>query len=201
MFESIFGMSVMIGPALGPVLGGYLTDEYGWRSIFNINLPLGLLALFIGLAVIQNREKSEEEIKHESKNRSLDVVGLALLILGVGCLQFVLERGEADDWFSSTTILINSAIAVVCLPSFIWWELKAKNPIFNVRLFKEAIVVSGVGLMGFLGFFLYALVFLLPVFVQRTYGFTATQTGLLFIPGSVLTAMMMPVVGKLMGIP
>ncbi|MEQ1665056.1 MAG: MFS transporter, partial [Bdellovibrionales bacterium] len=101
---AIFGMSVMIGPALGPVMGGYLTDEFGWRSIFNINLPLGLLAFFVGMAVIFDRTKSVEEVAMQEKNKSaaggrtFDAVGLSLLVLGIGCMQFVLERGDADDW-------------------------------------------------------------------------------------------------------
>ena len=94
---AIFGMSVMVGPALGPVLGGYLTDTLGWRSIFNINLPLGLLALMIGAACIYD-VKHEEGHKKES---GFDALGLILLVAGIGCLQYALERGEADDWFSS----------------------------------------------------------------------------------------------------
>ncbi len=195
---AIFGMSVMIGPALGPVLGGYLTDQFGWRSIFNINLPLGLFAFFIGLSAITDRVKSEAELAFQNKNQGFDAVGLAFLILGVGCLQYVLERGESDDWFSSRGIVINAILAGLCLPGFIYWELKVPNPIINVRLFKERIVAIGVVLMSSLGFFLYGAVFLLPIFLGRTYHYTATQTGILFIPGSILTALMMPFIGKQM---
>jgi DHA2 family multidrug resistance protein len=107
----------------------------------------------------------------------------------------VLERGEGDDWFASTTIIVTSAIAAFCLPMFVWWELRVKSPIINVRLFKESVVFNGVMLMGLLGFFLYGVVFVLPIFVDRTYHYDATQTGLLFIPGSLLTAAIMPFVG------
>ncbi|MFZ3229494.1 MAG: DHA2 family efflux MFS transporter permease subunit [Pseudobdellovibrio sp.] len=193
---AIFGMSVMIGPALGPVMGGYLTDEFGWRSIFNVNLPLGLVAFFVGLLCIFDREKSESEKATES--RGFDSVGLALLVLGIGFLQFVLERGEALDWFSSKAIILGTLITVVSLPAFVWWELRVKNPIINVRLFKEAIVTCGVGLMGCLGFFLYGALFILPVFLGRTFHYSATQTGIFFIPGSILTALMMPFIGKAM---
>lgn len=191
---AIFGMSVMIGPTLGPVLGGYLTDNFGWRSIFNINLPLGILAIVVGAAVIFDRERLE----HEKESKGLDAVGLALLVLGVGCLQYVLERGEAEDWFSSGYIIFNSLLAAVCIPAFAWWELRVDNPIINVRLFKEKIVLSGVGLMTCLGFFLYGVVFMLPIFLGRTFGYTATQTGAFFIPGSLLTAFMMPFIGRAM---
>ncbi len=195
---AIFGMSVMIGPALGPVLGGYLTDNYGWRSIFNINLPLGLLAFFVGSTVIFNRTKSAEELAQPAEPRSFDAVGLGLLVAGIGCLQFVLERGESNDWFSSAAIVINALVAVCCLPAFVWWELRTKSPIINVRLFKEAIVANGVALMASLGFFLYGAVFLLPIFVGRAYHYTATQTGMMFIPGSIVTMFCMPMIGRLM---
>ncbi len=198
MAGAIFGMSVMIGPALGPVMGGYLTDNFGWRSIFNINLPLGLLAFFIGAICIFDREKSEQDHQQAAESKGLDVFGLALLVTGVGCLQFVLERGEADDWFSSNIITSLAITAAVALPLFVWWELRIKNPIINVRLFKNPIVTNGVALMSMLGFFLYALVFILPIFLSTAYHYTATQTGILFIPGSILTAMIMPFIGRAM---
>jgi DHA2 family multidrug resistance protein len=191
---AIFGMSVMIGPTLGPVMGGYLTDNFGWRSIFNINLPLGLLALFIGSTCIFDRESNQGE----KKEMGFDGVGLMLLTVGIGCLQYALERGEADDWFASNLITTCVILATVCLPLFVWWELRVKNPVINVRLFKDGVVANGVILMGLLGFFLYSLVFVLPIFVDTVFHYTATQTGLLFIPGSLLTAAIMPLIGKAM---
>jgi DHA2 family multidrug resistance protein len=196
MAGAIFGMSVMVGPALGPVLGGYLTDQFGWRSIFNINLPLGILALIVGSVYIHDADYHAES---KSKGPApLDTVGLGLLIAGVGCLQYVLERGEADDWFSSRGIIINSAIAALSLPTFIWWELRTEHPIVNVRLFTDPIVRGGVTLMGCLGFFLYGVVFLMPTFLARTYGYDATQIGMMFIPGSLVTMAMMPAIGRMM---
>lgn len=197
MAGAIFGMSVMIGPALGPVLGGYLTDQFGWRMIFNINLPLGILALLVGAAVIQNPAYHQKRAAGE-KAPPFDGVGLALLVAGIGCLQYVLERGEADDWFASRIITACTIIAVTFLPAFVVWELRVPNPIINVRLFKEGIVRNGTMLMACLGFFLYGAVFLLPVFLGRTFHYDATQIGMLFIPGSVLTALMMPLIGRLM---
>jgi DHA2 family multidrug resistance protein len=193
---AIFGMSVMVGPTLGPVMGGYLTDNFGWRSIFNINLPLGILALVIGSSVIFNRTPQEGEVEKEKPK--LDWVGFALLVLGIGCLQFVLERGESDDWFASRVIVANALIATFCIPTFIWWQLKIPNPIINIRLFKNQLVQNGVMLMTCLGFFLYAVVFILPIFVARVFHYDATQTGVLFISGSILTALMMPFIGRAM---
>lgn len=195
MAGAIFGMSVMIGPALGPVLGGYLTDNFGWRSIFNINLPLGLLALVIGSTCIFDREQHASDDKEE---QGFDTFGLILLCVGIGCLQYALERGEADDWFDSNLITTCVILCTICLPTFVWWELRVKNPVINVRLFKDGVVTNGVLLMGLLGFFLYALIFVLPVFIDTVFHYTATQTGMLFIPGSILTALLMPVVGRLM---
>jgi MFS transporter, DHA2 family, multidrug resistance protein len=194
---AIFGMSVMIGPTLGPVMGGYLTDNYGWRSIFNINLPLGLLALFLGSTCIFDRETHANE-GERVKETGFDAFGLILLCVGIGCLQFALERGEADDWFDSKTITTCVIAAATCLPLFVWWETRVKNPVINVRLFLNGVVSNGVLLMGLLGFFLYALVFVLPVFVDTVFHYTATQTGMLFIPGSILTAFLMPFVGRMM---
>lgn len=196
MAGAIFGMSVMIGPTLGPVMGGYLTDHFGWRSIFNVNLPLGVLALFIGMMVIHsNKRTPEEEVQPRP---SLDTTGIALMVAGIGCLQYVLERGESDGWFSSKAIIINAIIAIVCLPSFVWWETKVKNPIINIKLFKDSVVQNGVMLMTLLGFFLYSVVFLLPVFLGRAYHYDATQIGTMFIPGSLITMALMPFIGKQM---
>jgi len=196
MAGAIFGMSVMIGPTLGPTLGGYLTDNLGWRSIFNVNLPLGILALVVGMICIHNREGSLS--KDEHRKQGFDAIGLGLLVAGIGCLQYTLERGQADDWFSSRAITFTAITAAICLPTFVWWELKVKNPVINVRLFKNSIVSNGVWLMTMLGFFLYALIFVLPVFVTQVFHYDATQIGMLFIPGSLLTAFLMPVIGTLM---
>ena len=196
MAGAMFGMSIMIGPTLGPVLGGYLTDQLGWRSIFNVNLPIGLFVLFLGSLVIKNVEKTEAE-KAQAK-APIDAFGLFLVALGIGCLQYLLERGEADDWFSSKAIIFCAVAFATSLPAFIWWELKVKAPIINVRLFKDPIVSWGVMLMGFVGFFLYAVVFILPIFVNTTLHLDATQTGILFIPGALVTMVMMPIIGKAM---
>ncbi len=191
--SAIFGMSVMIGPTLGPTLGGYLTDHFGWRMIFNINLPLGLLAA--GMAYMNVKEPSHARAKTEPKAR-IDSVGLALLTVGIGSLQYVLERGQADEWFASKVIATCTLIASISIPTFIWWELKVKDPIINLRLFLNPLVRSGTALMLALGFFLYGLVFITPIFVVRVLHYNATETGMLFIPGSLLTAFCMPFIGK-----
>jgi DHA2 family multidrug resistance protein len=196
MAGALFGMSVMVGPTLGPVLGGYLTDQLGWRSIFNINLPLGIFAIFMGSLVIKDVVKTDKE--KEQAKAPIDGLGLILIALGIGSLQYLLERGEADDWFSSHAIIFCAVASGICLPLFVWWELRVKAPIINVRLFKDPIVSNGTLLMTMVGFFLYAVVFILPIFVTSTLHYDATQTGILFIPGALVTVVMMPLVGKAM---
>jgi len=194
MGSAIYGMSIMIGPTLGPTLGGYLTDHYGWRSIFNINLPLGLIAIFLALIYVEEPAHSLER----KKKAPIDGVGLGLLAVGVGCLQYVLERGQADDWFDSTGIQICSLIAGLTIPSFVYWELKVEHPIVNLRLFRDSVVRNGTLLMMCLGLMLFGLIFVLPIFVGTTLHYDATQTGMLFIPGALTTAACMPFVGMML---
>ena len=148
--------------------------------------------------VIFDRPKTEAELDPNHQKPPLDTMGIALMVAGIGCLQYVLERGESNDWFSSKMIIANTLIAAICLPGFVWWELRAPNPILNVRLFKDRVVQGGVMMMGLLGFYLYGVVFLLPVFLGRTYHYDATQIGVMFIPGSLVTMALMPFIGKRM---
>ncbi len=195
--SALYGMVVIIGPTLGPPLGGYLTDHFGWRMIFNINLPLGLLAAFMAAMYVTDYkvEKHHEEHHNRMKTAPIDFTGLGLLVAGVGCLQFVLERGEADDWFSSQTIVIMTVITAICIPAFLWWELKTEHPIVDLRLFKNLTLFSGAFLMSSVGGMLYALIFFIPIFSQLMLNMNATQTGNLFMPSAILSGLLMPVIG------
>ncbi len=198
MAMAVFGMSVMVGPALGPSLGGYLTDHFGWRSIFNINVPLGILAAILSWANVYDM-KGTESLIEKAKKSGVDWAGLFFLTVGVGCFQYILERGESDQWFESPIIRTCAFFAVTGIASFIYWELKIKNPIMNLRLFKSNVVRSGTTLMLMLGIMLYALTFVVPVYVSRVIpDMTATQTGMLFMPGSIATALCMLPVGNLL---
>ena len=223
--SAIYGMSVMIGPTIGPTLGGYLTDHFGWRMIFNINLPLGLFAAFMAYLYVtelngatgkeqraaraqakklralspRNQDEAvEQAAPPKRKTPPIDSIGLGLLCVGIGCLQYVLERGEADGWFDDRAILICAALAALTIPVFIWWELRTAHPIVEVRLFKIPVVRAGTMLMSMTGFMLYGLMFILPIFMDLLLHYDATQIGMMFIPGALVTAVCMPIAGKLL---
>jgi DHA2 family multidrug resistance protein len=198
MAMAIFGMSVMVGPALGPTLGGYLTDNFGWRSIFNVNVPLGLLAAFMSWMNVDDM-KGGEALAEQAKKAGVDWFGLLFLCVGVGSFQYILERGEADGWWDSAAIRTCAVTAFMGISSFIYWELKIPNPIMNLRLFKSNVVRSGTMLMLMLGIMLYALTFVIPIFVSTVIpDMSATQTGIVFMPGSIATAIFMLPVGMLL---
>ncbi len=211
MAGAIFGMSVMIGPTIGPTLGGYLTDNFGWRSIFNINLPIGLIVMILSWILVEDvgyihnpdTKKNFKEIrkslfKTKESRTPVDSLGLTLLILGIGCIQFVLERGHAEDWFDSKLITVALLVGSASLVGLIIWELKTPHPILELRHFKNPSFRSGVILMSGLGGMLYGLLFLVPVFASTILGMTATQTGELFIPGALAAAFAMPFIGNAM---
>ena len=201
--SAIYGMSVMVGPTVGPVLGGYLTDHFGWRMIFNINLPIGIIVAILSFLLVEDvgfdpnivQTKEELKAKRKTQRTPIDVWGLVFLISGIGCLQFVLERGQADDWFDSKLILLCTIVAITSIVSLIWWELRNKHPILELRHFKNKTFLGGVLLMSGVGTVLYGLIFIIPVFVSNIQGLTATQTGALFIPGALFAAFLMPMVG------
>ncbi len=189
--SAIYGMSVMVGPAVGPTLGGYLTDHFNWRAIFYINLPIGIIATVLSYLFI-------EDTSTEKQKNKMDVLGFCLLIAGIGALQFMLERGQQDDWFNSGLILGAAVVSVIALPVFFAWEYRHKFPIVDVRLFKQSPVINGCGLMALTGVVLYALIFLIPIYTDNAMGMDATHTGLLYVPGALVTMLTMGIVGKFM---
>ncbi len=195
--SALYGMVVIIGPTIGPPLGGYLTDHFGWRMIFNINLPLGLLAAFLAALYVKDYAVDGEHAaaREVMKKAPVDTIGLSLLITGVACLQFVLERGQADDWFSSKIIVAFTIMAVLCLPGFVWWELTHEHPIMDLRLYTNPALINGTIMMACVGGMLYGLIFFIPIFATSVLGMDATQTGNLFTPGAFVAGIMMPIVG------
>lgn len=189
--NALFGLGVVIGPTVGPTLGGWITDSYSWRWIFYVNLPIGVVAVLMALAFLPDPKETRQV-------STIDWAGIALLILGIGSLQIVLERGESEDWFSARYILVLTGVAIVALIGFIWRELAAEHPVVDLRVLKDRSLAMGTVFTFILGFGLYASVFVFPVFAQNLLGFTAMQTGLILLPGSLATALAMPLVGKLM---
>jgi DHA2 family multidrug resistance protein len=188
---AIFGMGVMVGPTLGPTLGGWITDNYSWPWIFYINLPLGMLA---GMMTWRYVPESEHAVERTTQ---VDWLGLGLLIIGVGTLQICLERGEARDWFGSREIMVEAALAATGLVLFVWHELRTDNPIVNLRILKNRQLAAGVAFATVLGFALYASVFALPVFLQNLLGYTAWDTGKVILPGALASAVTMALMGRL----
>ena len=188
---AIFGMGVMVGPTLGPTLGGWITDNYSWPWIFYINVPLGILA-----AIMTWRYVPEPE--HTVDTRTpVDWLGLALLILGIGALQVLLERGEAHDWFDSREIITEAVVAGVAIIAFLWHEWTTEHPVVNLRILKNRQLFAGTTFGLVLGFGLYASVFALPVFLQTDLGYSAWDTGLVILPGAIAAAVTMAVAGRL----
>lgn len=193
MAMAVFGMGVVVGPILGPLLGGWLTDEYSWRWIFYINLPIGILALVMNGLFVHDPDYMERRAGGEK----VDYMGLVLLCLGIGCLQIVLDKGQTEDWFSSTFIVVLSAVSVTCLVSLVFWELRQERPILNLRALKNRSFAMG-NIFMFLGFFgFFGSIVLLPLFLQTLMGYTAFLAGVVLGPGGLLAVAAMPIVGKL----
>jgi DHA2 family multidrug resistance protein len=190
---AIFAMGAVLGPILGPLLGGYITDNYSWIWIFYINVPLGIVALMMCWAFIfdppylQRRESGEK----------VDFMGLALLSVGLGCLQVVLDKGQGDDWFASSHIVLMSFVAAVCLLTLVWWELRHPNPIVDLRIFRQRNFAAG-NVVMFFGFFaFFGSIVLLPMFLQNLMGYTSYLAGLVLGPSGAIMLLILPVVGKL----
>ena len=189
---AIFGVGVMVGPTLGPTVGGWITDTYGWPWIFYINIPFGMLALALTLSFINDS-------LHQERAESVDWLGLGLLAIGVGSLQIMLERGERLDWWASGQIRLLAIASVVSLVSFIWHELRTEHPVVDLRILKSRQLAVGVLFGLVLGVCLYATVFVLPVYLQNIRNFTANQTGLVILPGALASAFTMGFMGRLQG--
>ena len=189
---AIFGVGVMVGPTLGPTVGGWITDTYGWPWIFYINIPFGMLALALTLSFINDS-------LHQERAESVDWLGLALLAIGVGSLQIMLERGERLDWWASGQIRLLAVASVVSLVTFIWHELRTEHPVVDLSILKSRQLAVGVLFGLVLGVCLYATVFVLPVYLQNIRNFTANQTGLVILPGALASAFTMGFMGRLQG--
>jgi MFS transporter, DHA2 family, multidrug resistance protein len=196
MAFAIYGVAVVSAPALGPTLGGWITDNYSWRWIFFINIPVGIISLIMTGLLVQDPPK--EKRKQETKRR-IDFIGLGFIALGLGCLQIVLDKGQEDDWFGSTFICIFAALCVLGLIGMIFWELFTKDPIVDLRLLKERNFAAAFLLMFTFGFGLLGSTVLIPLFAQQLLGYTATIAGEALSFGALGIMVLMPIVGLLLG--
>lgn len=193
MAQALYGMGVIIGPTLGPPLGGYLVNNYSWPYIFYINIPIGIVASILAFRFIKNPPYSGLK----KRVSEVDWWGIIFLAAAVGSLQFVLERGQESDWFQDQNILILTITSIVSFYLFIWRELTYQNPIVNLRVLKDGNLKLGTILTFVLGFGLYGSTFIIPLYLQTSLGWSAYQAGLIMVPAALMTAFMMPIVGQL----
>jgi DHA2 family multidrug resistance protein len=189
---AIFGMGAMVGPAIGPTLGGWIVDNASWPLIFYINIPIGIVAFLMTLAFIPNPKYIEKP------KGGIDFLGLGLLTAGLATLQFVLEQGERNDWFSSQAIVTCSVISIAALTVFVVKSLRDRHPIVDLRVFKFRSFSVGSFLGIIMGFGLYGTALILPLFFQSLLGFTAFGTGLALMPGAFATAVSMLIIGRIL---
>lgn len=187
----IFGLGVVMGPAFGPTLGGWLTDHFSWPWIFFINLPVGIINILLTMKYV------EDPPYLQRKKERWDMAGLLFMVVGLGSLQLMLEEGQTKDWFASDYIRILAVSAAVGMALFIWRELTAEKPAVDLRLLKDRTFCTGTFLGGVLGISLFASLFLLPLFLQQLLGYPAFDSGLAMMPRSVAMAFFMPIVGRL----
>lgn len=198
MAQAIYGLGVIIGPTLGPPLGGFIVDHASWPYIFYINIPIGVVATLLTLQFVRSPKYGEK-----SAVGDIDWLGIGLLALTVGSLQYVLEKGQDDDWYSSNIIIYLTVTAVLGLFFFIWRELSYKKPIVELRVLKNGNLRVGTILSFIMGFGLYGSTFIIPFYTQSILGWTAQQAGMLMVPAALTTAFMMPLIGALLqkGVP
>ena len=195
-----YGVVVVVGPILGPTLGGYITDNISWHWIFLINVPIGLISLLLTHFFVCEPKILEKERKERLKGGlNLDYIGFALIALGLGCLEVTLDRGERDDWFSSSFITTNAILAGSSLVLLIFWELCHKNPMVNLRLFANRNFSICCLFMMTAGLIIFGSTQLIPQMLQQVQGYTATEAGLALTSGGVVALLAMPLVGFLSG--
>src|ERR671933_599073 len=190
--QSVFGVGVIAGPAIGPTLGGFLTDTLGWRWIFFVNIPFGIVAVAMAWVFLL-----KDKVRDKKQSTAVDWWGIALLTISAGSIPTFLEEGEKEDWFNSAFITTLAILSVVGLGLFIWRELTTKHPAVDLRVLRHRSLAAGSVYSGILGMGLYGAMFAVPIFAQSILHFTATQTGLLLAPGALASAIVMVILGKI----
>jgi DHA2 family multidrug resistance protein len=189
MALALWSMVIIIAPIFGPILGGWITDNLSWPWLFYINLPVGAFAAAASWTILRHRESKKVKLP-------IDVVGLMLLVAGVGCLQFMLDNGNDEDWFSSSAIVSAAAVSLVCITFLIPWELTDKHPIIDLHLFGRRNFRVGTAVIGVAYFGLSGVNIIFPLWLQTTLGYTATWAGLAVAPVGLLALIAAPLVGR-----
>ena len=194
MAFAVYGMAVVLAPAVGPTLGGFITDHYSWRWVFFINVPVGLLSMLLSARVLTDPPHLTAA---RFKLGGIDTIGLGLIAVGLGALEIVLDKGQESDWFASNSIVLFTVIAAVALTAFVVWEWRHEHPVVEVRLFKNGNFAVANVLMLVLGMILFGSTVLLPQFTQILMGWSAQDAGLALSPGGMTVMLCMPAVGFL----
>ncbi len=199
MAMAMFGMAVMIGPAIGPTLGGYIVDHYSWPWIFYVNIPVGLMGLFMVSRFVPEPEdiRAANHAMAEKQKKNMDWVGIGLLCVGLAALQYMLEEGQRDDWFNSHVIVGCLIVAIFALAAFAIREMTAPVPAVNLRLFKDPVFLSGTLVAMIMFAMLFSSMFLLPVFMEEMLGFSAFEAGVTVIPRVLVMMVATPFVGRM----
>ncbi len=190
---AVFGVGIMFGPIVGPFMGGWLTDHLSWRWIFYVNMPIGILALTMVYFFIY-----DPSYLKRARER-VDYWGLALLVVGIGCLQIMLDKGEREDWFNSNLIIILAATSAIALALFVLVELTTEKPVVNLRAFKDISFTAGNTVMFVSFFCFFGSIVLLPLYLQLLMGYTPTLAGMALSPGGIASLISMALVGRLIG--
>jgi DHA2 family multidrug resistance protein len=198
MAMAVYGMAVVLAPAIGPTLGGFITDNFNWRWVFFINVPVGLLSLILSNRVVTD----PPHLKLARENAvgvAIDWLGLALIAIALGCFEFVLDKGQEDDWFHAPVIVWFSVVSATAFVAFVTWEWNHPNPVVDLKMLKRrSFAVSNV-LMLVLGIALFGSTVLLPQYLQILMGYTAQQSGMALSPGGLVVICLLPLVGRSIG--
>ncbi|MCX5791211.1 MAG: DHA2 family efflux MFS transporter permease subunit, partial [Elusimicrobia bacterium] len=187
-----YGMGIIVAPIIGPILGGWITDNYSWRWIFYINVPIGIFGL-----LMQNVFLEDPPYLKRDRSARIDYFGLALMIIGLGAFQLVIDKGQEVDWFADVWIRLGTFIFAVSLPLFAWWELRRKNPFMNLRLLKSRNLVVGTALMAVQGAVMMGSTAILPIFMQQLLGYPAFQSGMSMMPRGIGSMLSMIIISKM----
>src|SRR5690606_3479526 len=191
MALALWSMTILVGPVAGPLLGGWISDNYSWSWIFYINVPVGLLAGWAAWQLYKHRETPRAKLP-------IDTIGLGMLVVWVGALQLMLDKGKELDWFASSAITLMAVVAVVALVFFVIWELTARHPVVDLKLFAHRNFTAGVISISVGYGVFFGTVVLLPLWMQSTLGYTATDAGIASAPVGILAIIMSPIVGKML---